>query len=653
MGEEKSIKIKSPADRAVDPASIEAIAKAERDRVGLSFTRMDAQGKSCAFGTSGVCCRICHMGPCRITARSRFGVCGADADTIVARNFLREVAGGAAAHSDHGRHLVLLLKKVAEGKGGGYTLKDARALERAARSYGIEPDGRSESELGRELADALLGEFTAQEETLSTLKLAPKKRQGLWDRHGASPSGVDRMIVESMHRTHMGVDHDYRNVLMHAFRTALSDGWGGSRVASIVSDILFGTPSPVRSTANLGVLGENTVNVVVHGHEPALSEMLVAAAADPGLLRLAAEAGAEGITLAGICCTANEILMRHGIPVAGNFLQQELAIVTGSVEMMIIDVQCCMPSLPEVASAYHTEIVSTSDIARTVGARHASFSTENAYENASALLRRAIENFKRRDPEKVSIPRYEKPLVAGFSVDAVKYMLGGSFRASFRPLNDAIIQGRIKGVAGVVGCNNPRTKLDWYTNRLTEELIKNDVLVLKTGCAAIASAKAGMLTPETALEKAGAGLREVCEAVGMPPVLHMGSCVDNSRLLEAATEVVLEGGLGDDLSDVPVVGVAPEWMSEKAVSIGCYFVASGIDVILGYPFHISGSENVSRFLDEEARELFGASFHVHPDPIEAAEAVLALINGRRDRLGINRKAERKLMDMKDRRELGV
>ncbi len=653
MGEEKSIKIKSPADRAVDPASIEAIAKAERDRVGLSFTRMDAQGKSCAFGTSGVCCRICHMGPCRITARSRFGVCGADADTIVARNFLREVAGGAAAHSDHGRHLVLLLKKVAEGKGGGYTLKDARALERAARSYGIEPDGRSESELGRELADALLGEFTAQEETLSTLKLAPKKRQGLWDRHGASPSGVDRMIVESMHRTHMGVDHDYRNVLMHAFRTALSDGWGGSRVASIVSDILFGTPSPVRSTANLGVLGENTVNVVVHGHEPALSEMLVAAAADPGLLRLAAEAGAEGITLAGICCTANEILMRHGIPVAGNFLQQELAIVTGSVEMMIIDVQCCMPSLPEVASAYHTEIVSTSDIARTVGARHASFSTENAYENASALLRRAIENFKRRDPEKVSIPRYEKPLVAGFSVDAVKYMLGGSFRASFRPLNDAIIQGRIKGVAGVVGCNNPRTKLDWYTNRLTEELIKNDVLVLKTGCAAIASAKAGMLTPETALEKAGAGLREVCEAVGMPPVLHMGSCVDNSRLLEAATEVVLEGGLGDDISDVPVVGVAPEWMSEKAVSIGCYFVASGIDVILGYPFHISGSENVSRFLGEEARELFGASFHVHPDPIEAAEAVLALINGRRDRLGINRKTERKLMDMKDRRELGV
>ncbi|MCU0844926.1 MAG: anaerobic carbon-monoxide dehydrogenase catalytic subunit [Spirochaetes bacterium] len=654
MQEEKAVKaIKTPADRACDPASIEAIGKAARDGVGLSFTRMDAQGKACAFGTSGVCCRICHMGPCRISAKSRFGVCGADADTIVARNFLREVAGGAAAHSDHGRHLVLLLKKVAEGNGGGYTLKDVRALAKAARLYGVDSDGKSESEIARGLSEVLLREFTAQEETLATLKLAPKKRQGLWDKHGASPAGIDRMIVESMHRTHMGVDHDYHSILTHAFRTSLSDGWGGSRVAGIVSDILFGTPSPVRSTANLGVLGERTVNVLVHGHEPALSEMLAAAATDPALVALAKSTGAEGITLAGICCTANEILMRHGIPVAGNFLQQELAIVTGAVEMMIIDVQCCMPSLPEVASAYHTEIVSTSDIARTVGAHHMGFHADNAYESATALLRRAIGNYKRRDPGKVAIPRYEKPLVAGFSVDAVKYMLGGSFRASFRPLNDAIIQGRIKGIAGVVGCNNPKTKLDWYTNRLTEELIKNDVLVLKTGCAAIASAKAGMLTPETALEKAGAGLREVCEAVGMPPVLHMGSCVDNARLLEAATELVLEGGLGDDLSDVPVVGLAPEWMSEKAVSIGCYFVASGIDVILGYPFHVSGSENVTRFLNEEARGVFGASFHVHADPVDAAEATLALINGRRDRLGINRKTERKLMDMKDRRELGV
>jgi carbon-monoxide dehydrogenase catalytic subunit len=461
------------------------------------------------------------------------------------------------------------------------------------------------------------------------------------------------MIVESLHRTHIGVDHDATSLLMQAMRAALADGWGGSRIASIVSDILFGSPSPVRSFANLGVLGLHTVNIVVHGHEPALSEMLAIASRDPEIMAYAKKTGAEGITLAGICCTANEILMRHGIPVAGNFLQQELAVVTGAVEMMLIDVQCCMPSLPEVAAAYHTEIVSTSSIARTSGATHMPFDENNALESAKTLIRRAIDNYAKRDPEKVAIPSDKKPLVAGFSVDAIKYMLGGTFRGSFRPLNDAIIQNRIKGVAGIVGCNNPKVTLDAYINTLTKELLKRNILVLKTGCAAIASAKQGMLTPEAALEHAGAGLREVCEAVGMPPVLHMGSCVDNSRILEAGTEVVAEGGLGDDLSQIPAVGVAPEWMSEKAVTIASYFVASGIDVVLGHPFHIEGSAKVTRFLYEEARDLFGASFHVCPDPLEAADLIDRLIEKRREKLGINRKAERKLYDMKDRRGMDV
>jgi len=646
-------KTRTAEERACDPASVEAIRKAELECVDLSFFRMDLQKNQCAFGTKGVCCRICHMGPCRITPKTPLGVCGADADTIVARNFLREVAGGAAAHSDHGRHLVLLLKKIGEGKGGGYVMKDEKALRRIARSYGVEERDVPADELAVRLAELFLSEFTSQEKHLATLKLAPPSRQGVWQKREASPAGIDRMVVEALHRTHMGVDHDYRNILLHAFRLALADGWGGSRIASQVSDIIFGTPTPVRSTANLGILGKNTVNVLVHGHEPALSEMLAAAASDPEIDACAKDAGAEGITLAGICCTANEILMRHGIPLAGNFLQQELAIVTGAVEMMLIDVQCCMPGLPDVARAYHTQIVSTSAIAKTIGATEMRFSTERAYEVSKELLKRACENFRNRDPEKVAIPGYSKPLVAGFSVESIKYMLGGTYRASFRPLNDAVIQGRIRGVVGIVGCNNPKTRLDSYINTLTRELLKENVLVLKTGCAAIASAKEGNLTPEAAFEHAGPGLREVCEAVGMPPVLHMGSCVDNSRLLEAATEVVFEGGLGDDLSDVPVVGVAPEWMSEKAIAIGCYFVASGIDVVLGHPFYINGSENVTSFMNGGVKEVFGASFHVHEDPIEAAAAILKLLDGRREKLGINRKAERKLMDMKDRRELGV
>jgi carbon-monoxide dehydrogenase catalytic subunit len=462
------------------------------------------------------------------------------------------------------------------------------------------------------------------------------------------------MVVEAMHRSTMGVDHDWRHLLMSAFQVSLADGWGGSRIASAVTDILFGTPIPVRSEANLGVLRADTVNVVVHGHEPALSEILAIASCDPGVIEAAHQAGAKGgVTLAGICCTANEILMRHGIPVAGNFLQQELAVITGAVEMLLVDVQCCMPSLPEVAASYHTEVVSTSDIAKTAGVDHIVFDEDHALESAKALLMRAIANFKKRDPKKLAIPKAKSPLVAGFSVEAIRYMLGGTYRASFRPLNDAIQSGRIRGVAGIVGCNNPKIKVDSYTNTLTKELLKNNVLVLKTGCAALASAKEGMLTPEAALAHAGAGLKEVCEAVGMPPVLHMGSCVDNARILEAATEVVREGGLGDDLSQVPAVGVAPEWMSEKAVAIGCYFVASGIDVVLGHPFHVEGSTEVNQFLTGGASETFGASFHVCADPMEAAAKIMALIEAKRDKLGINRKQERKLYDMKDRRGIVV
>jgi carbon-monoxide dehydrogenase catalytic subunit len=648
MRQEKKIE-----EYVTDAASVEALKKAREEGVDTCFDRIETQSKRCKFGDDGVCCRICYMGPCRITPKAPRGVCGADAATIVARNYLREVVGGTSAHTDHGRHLVLRLKSVASGAGRGYEIKDEKALRYTARLYGIEEEGRGKEKVALELVDLFLKEITAQEEVLKTTTLAPLNRQNIWANQNVQPLGIDRMVVESMHRTHIGVDHDYRNLLLQAFRTALADGWGGSRIATMVSDILFGSPQPVRSNANLGVLGEKTVNIVVHGHEPELSEMLAAASRSPDILQYARDAGAEGVTLAGICCTANEILMRHGIPVAGNFLQQELAVVTGAVEIMVIDVQCCMPSLPEVASAYHTEIISTTDIAKTIGAAHFTMDENDPLESAKQLLRRAIDNFKHRDPAKVTIPSAKQPLIAGFSVDAIKYMLGGRFRASFRPLNDAIMQNRIFGVVGIVGCNNPRIKLDDYINTLTGELIKHNVLVLKTGCAAIASAKQGVLTPEAALKKAGKGLREVCEAIGIPPVLHMGSCVDNSRILEAGTELVLEGGLGDDLSQIPAVGAAPEWMSEKAVAIGTYFVASGIDVVLGHPFHIAGSPEVTDFLTKETAELFGGSFHVCEDPKSAFEKIMEILNNRREKLGINKKMERKLMDMKDRRELDV
>jgi len=640
-------------EKATDAASLAMLEKAAGDGVDDAFARADAQGKSCQFGVDGVCCRLCHMGPCRITPKVPLGVCGANADTIAARNLLREVTAGAAAHSDHGRSLVLLLKSIAEGRGGDYRIKDERRLRTAAHEWKVPIEGLTTLEIAAKLAEVFLGEFALQEGKLRTLSLAPEPRQGVWDRLEIAPRGIDASVVEALHRTHMGVDHDYRNLVHGALKTAIADGWGGSMIATTVSDILFGTPKPIRAAANLGVLEEKSVNVLVHGHEPALTEILVAASRDPEIIAKAKAAGAEGVNLAGICCTANEVLMRHGVPVAGNFLQQELAIVTGAVELMITDVQCCMASLPSVARCYHTKILTTNPIARNQEAERIEFDEDNAMDCARQILHKAIANFPNRDPEKVAIPDVSHPLVAGFSTETIFNMLGGTFRRSFRPLNDAIISGRIRGLAGIVGCTNARGRADDYIVTLTKELIRRNILVLQTGCAAVACGKEGLLTPEAALQLAGPSLREVCETVGMPPVLHMGSCVDNSRILMAATYVVEEGGLGNDLSQLPVIGAAPEWMSEKAVTIGHYFVASGVDVVLGRPFYTGGSQALTDYLCKGLQDVVGAKFHYISDVEQAVETICAHIESKRDALGINRKTERKLYDMKDRRALNV
>ena len=473
----------------------------------------------------------------------------------------------------------------------------------------------------------------------------------MWEKLEITPHGIDSAVVELMHRTHMGVDHDYRHLILGGLKCSLADGWVGSLIATAVSDILFGTPKPLRSRVNLGVISDSKVNIIVHGHEPTLSEMLAVASIDEEMLAYAKSKGAAGINIAGICCTANEVLMRHGMPIAGNFLQQELAILTGAVEMMIVDVQCVMPSLPEVIKCFHTRLVSTSEIAQTFNAEQITFDVQKGYEHACHLIREAIDNFANRDAQRVHIPSESMDLVAGFSNETIFHMLGGRFRSTFRPLNDAIIDGRIRGVVGIVGCNNPKVNTDNAHVKLSQILIKNNILVLQTGCAAIACAKAGLLTPEAALAQAGDSLREVCEAVGIPPVLHMGSCVDNSRILLAATNVLHEGGLGQDLSDLPVAGAAPEWMSEKAVAIGHYFVASGIFTVLGQPLYVEGSENVTKLLTEEMEGITGGKFAWEPDPEKMAELILAHIDKKRDALGINQQRERKLYDMKERREL--
>lgn len=628
----------------------EVLAQGIAKNVRTAYDRIEARGMSaCLFGSGGTCCRHCNMGPCQIIdgVDDMIGVCGATADTVASRNFARICAAGSAAHTDHAREMVRGFISTAKGE-GPHRIQDVDKLKKLAAIFGVETEDREVNDIALELGEKALAEFGKQDDTpLSMLKRAPAKRQEIWKKLGVEPRGIDREVVEMMHRTHMGVDQEYKNIMLQASRCSLGDGWGASMLSTELTDIMFGTPVPRRSIVDLGVLKPDQVNITVHGHEPLLAESLCIAAADQDILALAKKAGAKGVNLVGVCCTGNEILMRRGIPVAAGFIQQEMVLATGAVEAMVVDVQCIMQSVADVASNFHTDIITTNYRAKMPGAVHIQFEEKAALDSAKSILKHAIANFKKRG--KFFIPEDSKvDVVVGFSHETINYILGGRFRASYRPLNDNIINGRIRGVGIIVGCDNYKLADDAH-EIIARELIKNNVLILATGCAATSLGKAGLLRPEAA-EFCGEGLAEVCETVGMPPVLHMGSCVDNSRVLIAATEMVREGGLGEDISDLPAIGTAPLYMSEKAVAIGQYFVASGAQVVF-QSLPVTGAKEFSKYLQENMMEEYGAHWNIVEDPLDIAKLMIEKIEEKRDALGINKKTERVLFDMEMRRDL--
>lgn len=626
MPEERKKKGRTPEERSIDPAAQAMLIRADELGLATAFSRAE-QMAPCPIGADGSCCRMCFMGPCRLVKDGQTGVCGATIETITARSFARAVAAGSAAHSDHGRDLAFTLKAVALGEAPGYKIRDPFKLKRVAQGFKIKTEGRPVEDVASDLADLFIAQFGQQKGEVCMVDRAPAKRKKIWHDLKLAPRGIDREIVDILHRTHMGDDQDPEHLLHQSMRAAMGDGWGGSMIATDISDILFGTPSPLVSQVNLGVLRKDEVNIVVHGHEPTLSEMILAATSDPELLAYAESKGAKGINLCGICCTSNETLVRQGVPSAGNFLHQELAIVTGAVEAMVVDVQCIMQALPTLAQKFHTLVITTSPKVKISGATHIEFEEDRAPDIAKEIVRRAIDNYPNRG--EVHIPDVSSDVVPGFSHEYINYMLGGSYRSSFRPLNDAIMSGRIRGVVADVGCNNPRSTQDATHDYLARELLKRDVLLVETGCGAIASGKYGYLLGEAAMEWAGPGLREVCEATGMPPVLHMGSCVDNSRILTVLTQMVNEGGLGDDISDIPAVGIAPEWMSEKALAIATYCAASGAYVIMGIKNPVEGSQFVTDVLSKGWERMVGGKIEFVVEPEEMVRRILEHIDAKR------------------------
>jgi carbon-monoxide dehydrogenase catalytic subunit len=615
-------------ERTTDENAKPVLEMTMKEGIETVWDRFEMQQPSCKYCEAGTSCSRCAMGPCRIIPPYRIrGVCGADADLIVARNLLDTIATGAAAHSDHGRDIVETLYLVGKGKTKDYAITDKEKLKRISQEFGIKTDGKKPEQLAAELGGAMLDEYGMRKNRLQFINRAPTATREIWEKLGITPRGIDHEVVESMHRVHMGVGADYVNILLQGLRTSLSDGWGGSMIGTEVSDILFGTPAINTSRMNLAVLKADHVNISVHGHNPMLSEVIVKAVADPELVALARKYGAKGINLVGMCCTGNELLMRKGIPMTGNHLNQELIIATGALEAMVVDYQCIFPSLPRTASCYHTQIISTSSKATIPGSYFFDFNAENADSTAKAIVRMAVENYKNRNSQRVLIPGEPVPVMAGFSNEAIKNALGGSFK----PLIDLIAAGKIRGAVGIVGCNNPHVKHDYGHITLAKELIKRNILCVETGCAAIASGKAGLLQPEAAA-LAGDDLRAVCESLKIPPVLHMGSCVDNSRILVLAAE--LGNALNVPIHKLPIAGAAPEWYSQKAVSIGSYFVASGVFTVLGVMPHISGSPPVVSLLTEGLKGVVNASFAVEPDPSKAAVLISDHIERKRTELGI-------------------
>ena len=597
--------------------------------------RAAKQTPHCKFGEQGVCCRICAMGPCRITPKAPRGICGCDVHGIVGRNYLKFTAGGAATHSDHGREICHTL--YCAKPEGPYKVKDPEKLIRIAKEWGVETEGKDIYDLAHEMAYLGLSEYGKVFGTQNFLKRAPQHTQEIWEREEIAPRAIDREVSCSLHMSHMGCSSLPEALIRQSLRAGLSDGWGGSMAGTEFSDVLFGTPKPIETEANLGVMVAENVNIVVHGHDPSLSEMICEYADDPEMIAYAKEMGAKGITVSGVCCTSNEVAMRRGIPMAGNFLQQENVVLTGACEAIVVDVQCIFPALGPLSKCFHTKFVTTSPIAQMPDAEYIRFNAETARENAKAIVKMAIENFKNRKPELVHIPDMKQKATVGYSVEAIVKTLDGVANSQVdemgttKPLLECITSGVIRGAVAMVGCNNPKVRPDTAHIELMKKMIANDIIIIASGCSAQAAAKAGLMDKE-AKELCGAGLKRVCELADIPPVLHMGSCVDISRMMILAAELAKDSGL--NISQLPVVGCAPEWMSEKAVSIGNYVVATGIDTFLGVDPYVSGSDQIAQLLTEGVRDWVEAAYTVEKDIDKLGDAMIARIEEKRTALGI-------------------
>ena len=617
-------------EQTPDPAVREMLLRMQDLGIDTVFDRFERQQPQCSFGIAGICCKNCYMGPCKITKKSPRGVCGADADLIVARNMLRSLAAGAAAHGARGRESMLALKRAGEGT-VDLPIEGEEKIHAVCKAYGVSTKGKTLNELAVEVADTLLEDLSrtvpAPHKTLQAF--APAERLRVWEDLDILPISVYHEVFESLHATSVGTDSDWRHVMKQFLRTGVAFAWTSCLGSSIAMDSLFGLPSRRTTHVNLGALKRGWVNIAVHGHSPLMVSEIVRVGRSPEYQQRAQQAGAQGIQFYGICCSGLSAMYRYGgvIPLS-NAVGAELVLGTGALDLWVADVQDVFPSIMDVAKCFKTTVVTTSDSARLPGAEHYDFDHHHAnldqiHNLAVKIVERAIESHAARTDVPVCIPQYETTVELGFSAEFAAQRYG------FDGIAQALADGRIRGIVNLVGCNNPRLVYEKAIVEVCDYLISHDVLVMTNGCASFPLMKLGYCSAK-ALERAGEGLRGFL-GDDVPPVWQMGECLDNARA--SALFCGVAKASGHAVRELPFAFSSPEWSNEKGICAALAFRLLGMNSYHSVHAPVQGSKNVQEFMESGTKPLLGSVMVVDTDHEALARRIVADLDERRRALG--------------------
>lgn len=624
---------------AANPAAAEMIAHLDSQGIETVLDRLDAQGTQCSFGLRGLCCRMCQWGPCRISEKSPRGVCGRTIELVVMANLLRAAAAGASAQTMHAREMLLTLRAVGRGE-ISLSVQSTQRLRDVGNALNATMSWTPMEEVPELIAQALLDDLSRLTEgPMKSMGFAPQERRRIWNKLDLSPRSAAFEIIEALHMTTLGGCSDPSVLFAQAVRTSLAQAYAALVSSSVLSDILFGIPEPVVAEVNYGILKPDHVNILVHGHSAVMLEKLLEKVASKEIQDLARDRGAAGIVVGGMCCTGHESLARHGIPTVTGAMGQELAIGTGAVDAVVVDMQCVLPGMQAVAECFGTDIVTTCRSNRIPGATHVEFDPEHPQtldEDAMRVARLAVESFATRDHSKIHIPTQTTAVMAGFTRESVMSSFG-----SARKLNALMASGSIRGVVAMVGCSTPKIAYETGHVTIARELIANDVLVLTSGCSAHALMGAGLCSTDAA-EMAGPGLRAACKEAGVPPVLAIGSCSDNTRVIQIFAQLAHNVA---DIPEMPFVLSGPELANEKTIGQLLAVLAHGVTCVVGLTPQLPISSACTEaeedtamnpieefFSGEGLMSMLGARLHVQPNPQEAAQTILRVLNEKRQSL---------------------